>query len=290
MLTLFSIPKPFRGHIGLIQRNAIQSWTQLRPVCEVILFGDEEGTADVAAEYKLSHVPMVARNSFGAPLVSDLFARAQRLAACPHLCYVNADILLLDDFIPGAQAVASELYRFLLVGRRWDLDVREPMEFALGWENTLRKKVATSGVLHPHTGIDYFVFPRGIWDSIPPFAIGRPAYDGWLICSARSRKIPVVDATERVTVVHQNHDYSLHRWKGPEVERNLKLAGGYRHAFTLRDATHQLTPHGLKARQFPYDLWRCLVTPVVTHPSMKGVVRWVKSAVQLEAGENGIPE
>ncbi len=29
MLTLFTIPKPFAGHIGLIQRNAIASWTLL---------------------------------------------------------------------------------------------------------------------------------------------------------------------------------------------------------------------------------------------------------------------
>ena len=26
MLTIFTIPKPFIGHIGVIQRNAIMSW------------------------------------------------------------------------------------------------------------------------------------------------------------------------------------------------------------------------------------------------------------------------
>ena len=54
MLTLFTIPKVFRGHIGVIQRNAIKSWTLLRPACEVVLLGDEgdagEGRANREAE------------------------------------------------------------------------------------------------------------------------------------------------------------------------------------------------------------------------------------------------
>ena len=31
MLTIFTIPKPFVGHIGVIQRNAIISWLNLSP-------------------------------------------------------------------------------------------------------------------------------------------------------------------------------------------------------------------------------------------------------------------
>jgi hypothetical protein len=46
MLTIFAIPKPFRGHIGVIQRNAICSWLELRQACEIILLGDDEGTAE----------------------------------------------------------------------------------------------------------------------------------------------------------------------------------------------------------------------------------------------------
>ena len=48
MITFFSTPKPFRGHIGVIQRNAIQSWRLTHPDAEVILFGDEAGAAEVA--------------------------------------------------------------------------------------------------------------------------------------------------------------------------------------------------------------------------------------------------
>jgi hypothetical protein len=43
MITFFTTPKPFCGHIGVIQRNAIESWKRIRPSVEVIPFGDEEG-------------------------------------------------------------------------------------------------------------------------------------------------------------------------------------------------------------------------------------------------------
>jgi hypothetical protein len=71
LLTLFSIPKPFDGHIGVIQRNALESWTRLRPACEIVLFGDEPGVAEVARELSLKHVPDVTRNEFGTPLVNS---------------------------------------------------------------------------------------------------------------------------------------------------------------------------------------------------------------------------
>ena len=54
MFTIFTIPKPFQGHIGTIQRNAIQSWTLLHPRPEIILFGSEAGTAQVAAELRVT--------------------------------------------------------------------------------------------------------------------------------------------------------------------------------------------------------------------------------------------
>jgi hypothetical protein len=45
MPTFFTTAKPFPGHDGIIQRNALKSWTRLHPEVEVILFGDEGGAA-----------------------------------------------------------------------------------------------------------------------------------------------------------------------------------------------------------------------------------------------------
>jgi hypothetical protein len=85
VLTVLAVPKAFTGHTAVIQRNAIQSWLHLRPVCEVILFGDDAGTAEIAADLNVRHVPAVERNEYGTPLVNALFTAAERLANYPWL-------------------------------------------------------------------------------------------------------------------------------------------------------------------------------------------------------------
>src|SRR5437879_7577786 len=177
MLTLFTTPKPFRGHIAVIQRNAIQSWLRLRPTCEIILLGDDQGTAEVAAEFKLRYIPTVARNDYGTPLVNSLYAEAEKAATYSLLCYVNADIIFMSDLLPAVQLVIREKPRSLMVGRRWDLDLKETLDFKTDWEQWLRSLVDLRGKIHAHTGIDYFVFPKGLWGEIPPFAIGRSVWD-----------------------------------------------------------------------------------------------------------------
>src|SRR5262250_2654277 len=170
MLTLFSIPKAFHGHTGIIQRNAIKSWTLMRPQPEIILFGDDEGTAEVAKSFGLRHVPQVVRNEYGTPLLNDLFEQAQRAGAHDVLCYVNADVILMSDFCQTVDRVVRWKTSFLLVGQRWDADIRESLDFLVGWESGLRVLLGSQGALHPSTGMDYFVFPRGMWGDIPPFA------------------------------------------------------------------------------------------------------------------------
>jgi hypothetical protein len=252
MLTLFTIPKAFHGHTGLIQRNAIRSWTLLRPACEIILFGDDQGTAELAAEFGLRHVPEIARNEYGTPLISDVFGQAQTLAGHDLLAYVNADIILLDDFVQAVDYAAHRKRLFLMCGRRWNIEVTEPFEFGARWQQELKSYILSDGQLFDPSGIDYFIFRHGVWGEIPPFAIGRTLWDNWLIFSARQRGVAVIDATERITAVHQNHDYGHLRngkseaWNGPEAKRNFQLAGGdYKFAFTLEDATWVLTKQGL---------------------------------------------
>ena len=251
MLSLFTIPKPFHGRIDVIQRNAIRSWTLLRPACEIILFGDEEGTGEAAAEFGVRHEPEVACNEYGTPLLNDLFARSEDLATYGLLFYVNADIILIDDFMRAVERVASTKRRFLMVGRRWNVDLKEPWDFsAPDWEAKLSVHTGEHGELFTEWGIDYFVFPRGLFGTIPPLAIGRAYYDNWLICEARRRFAAVVDATPVVTAVHQNHNYDHFGddtevvMRGLEAQRNGELAADC--LFNLKDVTHVLQPDGLQ--------------------------------------------
>ena len=118
-LTIFTAPKPFTNpHINTIQRNAIQSWQHLGDDVDVLLVGEEDGMADVAHEYNILHLPDVTRNDWGTPLVSSIFELARQSTNSPLLAYVNADILLLPDFVKAANTVATQLKKFLVVGQR----------------------------------------------------------------------------------------------------------------------------------------------------------------------------
>jgi hypothetical protein len=266
MLTLFAIPKPFTGHINIIQRNAIKSWTLLRPQCEIILFGNDAGTEAVAGEFCVRHVPEVARNELGTPLLNDMFATAQRLASHKLLCFVNADIILMSEFLRAVERMCRWQERFLMVGRRRDIGISELWDFAPpDWEERLRRYVLEQGKLRGEHAVDYFVFPRGLYDHVPPFAIGRPCYDSWLIFKAISSRYPIVDATGAVIATHQNHDHAHFGIQSEgytlkealeleECKRNYDMLGGESYRFGTGDASHVLTEAGEYRRK--YLLWR----------------------------------
>ena len=288
MLTIFSIPKPFRGHIGTIQRNAIQSWLKLSPLCEVVLCGDDPGVAEAAAEYGVKHLPHIARNAYGIPLLNSAFELVQQAAKERLIVYVNADIIFLSDLIASVKRVTAK--RFLMVGQRWDLDVSAPIDFkSEDWEPLLRKQVYSCGALHSPAGSDYFIFPNGVMGELPAFVVGRPGWDNWFIYRARALGIPVIDATGPNMVIHQNHDYShiqestkVPNLESPDARYNLKLFGDQEHVFTftLYDATHRLTRRMLMPTWTPSHFerkWKAL--PVLkpwTGPLVRYLDRFIR--------------
>jgi hypothetical protein len=295
MLTLFTVPKAFRGEFDQIQRNAIRSWAALRPACQIILTGDDEGTHELAREVGALHLPAVERNEFGTPLLHSIFAAAEARSMAPHLCYINADIVLMSDFLPAVHEAHAWNPRSLIVGRRRDMHLGKPLPLGeVDWEKQLRQRMQREARLHEITGLDFFVFPRGLWGELPPFAIGRGLWDEWLIYRARALGVPVIEATERITALHQNHSYSHHPegeqgvWEGVEKQRNWSLGGGLRHAYTLRDATHRLTKIGIRRRVIPFDLRRCLILPMVTSKLARPLVKASKAmAPALRAALGG---
>ncbi|MFZ5910043.1 MAG: glycosyltransferase [Chloroflexota bacterium] len=245
-LTLFSAPKPFTDpHVAAIQRNAIRSW-MLLPDVEVILLGEETGLAGAAQELGVRHIPNVARNANGTPLVSSMLQLARENGRGDLLCLINTDMLLMSDFIEAARQVAGQKSNFVLLSQRWDLDVTQPLEFGEGWQTRLRARVKQDGQLHKPAGSDFFLFPRSAYLDLPDFAVGRAGWDNWMIYKARKEGWPVIDCTPSAMIVHQNHDYA-HLPGGRshhttlEADQNIRLAGGQAAIrYTILDSTHQL--------------------------------------------------
>lgn len=255
LITFFSAPKPFTdSHIAMIQRNAIKSWTLL-PSVEVILLGEEAGLADAAREFGVRHISTVARNEAGVPLISSMFQLARENSNSDFLCIINADMILMPDFVEAVKRVKSQTFalrrgagsRFVLLSQRWDLDVAQPLDFSDGWQERLASSVHRQGSLHRPAGSDFFLFPRACYETVPEFAIGRAGWDNWMIYQARKEDWAVVDCTPALTIVHQNHDYShlpggKPHYAHPETNENIRLAGGQANVrYTILDSTHQLT-------------------------------------------------
>ena len=247
LITLFSAPKPFTDpHIALIQRNAINSWTLL-PDVEVILLGEETGLAEAARELGVKHIPNVTRNESGTPLISSMFQLARENANSDLHCIINADIILMPDFVENAKQAVKLKDKFLLLSQRWDFDITQPIEFINGWENKLRNTVYASGSLHRPAGSDFFLFPLSSFIELPNFTIGRAGWDNWMIYNARKEGWAVIDCTPSIMIVHQNHDYAhlpdgKPHYEHPETNENIRLAGRQANIrYTILDSTHQLT-------------------------------------------------
>lgn len=254
MLTFFTTGKPFRGHSGIIQRNALRSWLLLDPDVEVILFGDDEGAGEAACELGIRHEPHTEKNESGSNRMDSMFLRAQEIARHEVLCYSNCDIVLMRDFCEALERVKAARAQFLMVGRRWHAEVKEALDFGRkDWDAQLRDAVLREGKQRTPDHIDYFAFSRGILGTdLPPLVVGRAFWDNWMVWKVLEGSQPVVDVSAAVVAVHQNHDYGhVSRGKqtvyyGEEAGRNYELAGGWRQLRTIADATEVLTEDGLK--------------------------------------------
>ncbi|HEB60736.1 MAG TPA: hypothetical protein ENJ06_02825 [Phycisphaeraceae bacterium] len=245
-LTIFAIPKPFAGHTGVIQRNALRSW--VAQGVPVILVGDEDGMAEMAAEINALHIPDVDKNDLGTPLLDSAFRLAAQKVRTRCLAYFNSDIILTSD--PGEILNKTDFPDFLAVGRRTNLDITEEIDFRdPGWARNINKLAERQGELFTEFGIDYFLMPR---DSdltrLPPFAVGRPRWDNWMCARTWRLGVPLVDLTAYFSVIHQNHDHKHivgrgdHPYTGPEADANADLAGD--DFMSIADATYFLDQRG----------------------------------------------
>ena len=256
MLTLFSIPKAFGGHIGADPAQRGAELAALGHGVQVMLVGDEAGVAASAGSSASSHVPGVALSEHGTPRIDDAFARVDALAEHPLRCFVNADVVLLDDFLPAVTAVEAPFDRFLIVGatarpRRVEddlvLDGAEPCR-----ARSARAATRAARAARPRSTTSSS--PPGLFDPLPPFVVGRARFDNWLVWQARAARAgrgcdaaPSSPSTS-ATTTRTSRAGSRRRTSAARRERNEELAGGSGRIYTIFDASHRLQPDGAVRR------------------------------------------
>jgi hypothetical protein len=234
MITLFTTCKPFEGVVAVHQHNAMKSWRRLRPGPTVLVFGNEAKAAPLSGvlyhDATNGHAA-TPTDEHGLPVLAHMFTVAQNTTADEYVCYVNADIIILDGLNEAAQRLGDEFIYFLGVCRRWDVTLDEALDFGGDWQATVRQRIQDGGELYTPCSSDLFLFRKPLPWGLPPFVAGRPKWDNWMLWAAVEHETPVVDLTEAVTVAHPRHGYGAggrigqKAWRGhPSGERNEKLA------------------------------------------------------------------
>lgn len=224
MISLFSTCKPFGDdpHVDVVQRNAIMSWTLLKPAVRPMLIGDDPGVREICHEFGIYFEPHVEREG-NTPLVKSLWSQAQALHMGDIFAYVNSDIILMPDFYIAVEAVAAQHEQFMVVGRRWNTTLSEPLDFDGEWVHALYEHM-NNGSLYAECALDYFVWRGDWWGDIPDYAVGRYVWDNWLLWKPLSIDITVVDCTDSITAVHQSH--AQLPWNHEQANRNRNVHQG----------------------------------------------------------------
>ncbi len=256
MLTLFTTTKSFENkHIRIIQTNALNSWCSLNPRPEIILFGSEKGSDVISKELGIINVPDIRCNEFNTPYIDDIFKQAENLASNKILCYINADIILMQEIIEIITLVSKRFRDFLIVGQRWDLDINTIIDYSGNWQNVLKKLIMEKGIIHPSCGIDLFIFKKNSIKNMPSLLVGRPGWDNWLVYYFIKSGIPVIDATKQISIIHQNHHYKHINYgngisyEGVEAEKNRETIKNSP-ILDISDATYIIKNNEVTSKSF----------------------------------------
>ncbi len=256
MLRLVSCPKSFVGSADEIQRRAIESWKGVSN--DIVLAGPAPDIETVPPELGVRVREVPGRSGISPlPLFSDLMEAIDRDTDHELVGYLNADILLpreLGEFRKADRALyyrsARLPDRFLLTGRRWDLaegrNYRGDFR-AASFADFLREQHGDGGVsLHDEAAMDFFVFPRHLFRGIGPLIVGRGAYDNALLAFCLRNRIPVIDLSRTLPVLHQFHGHDHMRggkrgvYLGEESRFNRRNHGIERNPPNLLDCDYRL--------------------------------------------------
>lgn len=230
----------------------------------MILYGEAPGAADISRSLGVRHVGSIASSPAGIPLFDSIVDHAAVHARFEVQVYLNCDILLTDHFLRVLQRVPFPKY--LMIGQRIDLSEDATRLIHAGTGEAALEIAARDErtTLHPPTGIDYFVFTRGLWTGLQSLVIGRAGYDSALVAFCLRRGMPVIDATYVIPALHQFHDYGhvagaeKEVFLGADARNNRRIHDVEHSSPTIADSTWRIIggrivknrSRGDKLRQF----------------------------------------
>jgi hypothetical protein len=208
MITIFTTAQPFRGRNAIAQRNALRSWQVLHSDVQIMLFGDADGSQEVAWELGIHYEEHPHATAGDSVRLDHMFAKAQSAARYTALCYVACDTILLADFCQAFNRVEALYPEFVMVGRSRNISGFDLQSFEdLGWECRYRELAQRQTRQRFGENIAFVAFSKGLYlNDVPALPAGTPFAFDWLMRKAITEEVTVVDVSEMVFALRQSCD------------------------------------------------------------------------------------
>jgi hypothetical protein len=253
MITFFTCPKLHTGVTKIHQENCFKSLEKINIKKEIIIFDDiDQFKKKNFSKNYYKIVRDIKKNEFGTPFINKIFSEAIYQSKYKYLVYLNSDIIFNDTFFDGLGIIIkSKIKNFIGVGQRINIELNDPIyNFDI---NYIKNYVNQNFKYQNKWGIDYFIFKKDNFISMPDFLIGRTCWDNWTLNNLKKKNFKLIDCTSIIECFHPKHNYThikskkkkTHH-KGTEREYNFLLSGGYKNLYNLNDCNYYLNHNSIK--------------------------------------------
>jgi hypothetical protein len=188
------------------QTNALQSWKALRCNPKIVILGDDYGVESLCKSENVIHHKTLLKNSYGTPLVADIFEQAYSYATDSDICiFVNGDIILTNSLCDGLERFVMEYpdyknQRYMLTSIRYDWYNYCKVDFS---ESDWESKLLLKGQYALPTGIDLFIHRKNTIKDIPYSGIAKFSYDSWILGYAIKNFEITINTSKVIKIYHQ---------------------------------------------------------------------------------------
>lgn len=252
-MTFITIPYPLKNrHHYMTMKLSISSWLSLSDKTRVLLFicqqeFDKTGqfTSEIEKIFgknRLIFIGDVCSNSKGIPLINEWFIQGIKQSSSKYVTFINSDIVISPKWWKTVKKILTipnfSEKPFVILARRLNVRLNYSKINGINFSRYKKKpfkllKILDSIILNStyqklssKRAIDIFTFradePPFNPTDIPPFLIGRYAWDNWIF-GYLNKYCDTVFLGKYGLVYHIEHKHHNHTDQSSEYQFNLRL-------------------------------------------------------------------
>jgi hypothetical protein len=203
-IVFVTIPRSFKEPYLISQLNTLNAIKKYNSNAEIILYSDDPGVYEFAKSNDCI-APKVVEKSEGLPLVNCALKFSRDLYPDSYLCFINSDIMVMDDLIPIITYVKNTKSRdsFVLTSYRREANIDVVLS-----DNDMNELKSDSELIKGrHYALDIFILHANLIQKIdmPNYKVGRVGWDSWVAGKVRKLNLSFVDISKIVRIIHQDH-------------------------------------------------------------------------------------